>query len=93
MRENLAFARSWFGENADLASWLEPRAALLAMMRYEAPVDSVKLADQLAQEARVMLAPGSAFGLDGYLRIGIGQRPDIFAEGLRRTGEFLRGLT
>ncbi|CAN5817005.1 aminotransferase [soil metagenome] len=93
MRENLAFARSWFGENADLASWREPRAALLAMMRYEAPVDSVMLADRLAQEARVMLAPGSAFGLDGYLRIGIGQRPDIFAEGLRRTGEFLRGLT
>lgn len=93
MRENLAFARSWFGENADLASWQVPRAALLAMMRYEAPVDSVMLADRLAQEARVMLAPGSAFGLDGYLRIGIGQRPDIFAEGLRRTGEFLRGLT
>ena len=28
-----------------------------------------------------MLAPGSAFGYEGHLRIGIGQRPDIFAEG------------
>jgi len=93
MRENLDFARAWFAESANLASWSEPKAALLAMMKYEAPVDSVILADRLAQEARVMLAPGSAFGLEGYLRIGIGQRPEIFAEGLRRTGEFLRGLT
>lgn len=92
MAENLAFARTWFAENADLASWSEPRAALLAMMRYTAPVDSTILADRLAKEARVMLAPGSAFGLEGCLRIGIGQRPDIFAEGLRRTGEFLEEL-
>ncbi|MDQ3443558.1 MAG: aminotransferase class I/II-fold pyridoxal phosphate-dependent enzyme, partial [Chloroflexota bacterium] len=32
MQENLQFARSWFAEHADLASWSEPRAALLAMM-------------------------------------------------------------
>lgn len=92
MRENLEFARCWFGDHADLASWSEPKAALLAMMKYTAPVDSTILADRLANEARVMLAPGSAFGLEGYLRIGIGQRQDLFAEGLRRTGEFLEGL-
>lgn len=92
MQENLQFARSWFAEHADLASWSEPRAALLAMMKYTAPVDSTTLADRLAKEARVMLAPGSTFGLEGYLRIGIGQRQDLFAEGLRLTGEFLEGL-
>ncbi len=92
MQENLAFARSWFAGHADLASWSEPRAALLAMMKYSAPVDSTILADRLAKEARVMLAPGSAFGLEGYLRIGIGQRQDLFAEGLHRTGDFLQGL-
>ncbi len=92
IRENLECARSWFAANADLASWSEPRAALLAMMKYSAPVDSTILADRLANEARVMLAPGSAFGLEGYLRIGIGQRQDLFAEGLRLTGEFLEGL-
>ncbi|MBA2469015.1 MAG: aminotransferase class I/II-fold pyridoxal phosphate-dependent enzyme [Chloroflexia bacterium] len=92
MRENLDFARTWFAVHADLASWSEPKAALLAMMKYTAPVDSTILADRLAKEARVMLAPGSAFGLEGYLRIGIGQRQDLFAEGLRRTGDFLEGL-
>ena len=92
MAANLAFARTWFADHADLASWSEPRAALLAVMRYTAPVDSTVLADRLACEAKVMLAPGSAVGLEGHLRIGIGQRPDLFAEGLRRTGSFLTSL-
>ncbi len=93
MATNLATARTWFSENADLVSWTEPRAALLAMMSYTLPIDSVTLADRLAAEARVMLAPGSAFGMDRHLRIGIGQRPDIFAAGLDATATFMATLT
>jgi aspartate/methionine/tyrosine aminotransferase len=92
MAANLACAREWFATHADVASWVEPRAALLAMMKYHLPFDSETLADRLAAEAKVMLAPGSAFGMEGHLRIGIGQRPDVFAAGLERTGEFLRRL-
>jgi len=39
-----------------------------------------------------MLAPGSAFGFEHHLRIGIGQDPSVFAEGLRRAGYFLDEL-
>lgn len=90
--ENLATATEWFQNNADLASWTPPRAGLLAMMRYTADIDSTTLADRLAGEAGVMLAPGDAFGMPGTLRIGIGQDPQIFREGLERTAEFLRAL-
>ena len=92
IQANLATAQEWFARNADIASWQEPKAALLAMMRYTADIDSEALANRLASVPKVMLAPGSAFGLERQLRIGIGQRPDIFAEGLRRTGEFLNAL-
>lgn len=87
--ENMAFARQWFAEHADLATWTEPRAGLLAMMKYNLPMESSTLADGLARDVRVMLAPGSSFGLEGYLRVGVGQRPDLFAEGLRRTAAYL----
>jgi aspartate/methionine/tyrosine aminotransferase len=40
----------------------------------------------------VMLAPGSAFGYEGYLRIGVGNTPAIFAEGLQQTARCLRDL-
>jgi hypothetical protein len=39
-----------------------------------------------------MLAPGSAFGLEYHLRIGIGQEPSVFARGLERAGACLAGL-
>lgn len=87
--QNLETARRWFAENADLVSWSEPKAGLLAMMRYELPVDSMTLANGLARDARVMLAPGSTFGLEHHLRIGIGQHPDLFAEGLSRAGAYM----
>jgi aspartate/methionine/tyrosine aminotransferase len=89
---NLKTAREWFAANADIASWTEPVAGLLALMKLATDVPSMEVADGLAREAKVMLAPGSVFGYEGYLRIGIGQRPDIFAEGLRRAGAYLRTL-
>ena len=39
-----------------------------------------------------MLAPGSAFGFEYHLRIGVGQDPAIFAEGLARTAACLHDL-
>lgn len=90
--DNLPVAKRWFVENADIASWTPPRGGLLAMMRYQLDMPSLDLANRLAEEYSVMLAPGSAFGYEGYLRIGIGNAPEVFAEGLRQTARGLREL-
>ena len=82
---NLATARRWFAEQAEVVSWTEPRAGLLAMIRYTLDLPSRDLADRLAGEYSVMLAPGAAFGYEHYLRLGLGQDPAIFAAGLART--------
>jgi aspartate/methionine/tyrosine aminotransferase len=90
LEENLAKARAWFAENADIVSWEEPQAGLLAMVKVHGVDNTDALSERLAAEAGVMLAPGSAFGLPGYLRIGIGQRPEIFAEALDRAAVAIR---
>lgn len=82
---NLVTAERWFAEHADVVSWTPPRGGLLALLRYELDVPSNELADRLAAEYSVMLAPGAAFGYEYHLRLGIGQHPEVFAEGLRRT--------
>jgi aspartate/methionine/tyrosine aminotransferase len=92
IEKNLGIAQAWFAENADLVNWSPPRAGLLAMVRYNLDIPSLELADRLAQDARIMLAPGSTFGIEHHLRIGIGQRPDLFEAGLQRTADYLRGL-
>jgi len=90
--ENLPFASRWFAENADLVSWTPPGGGILALMKYELDLPSLELANRLAEDYSVMLAPGSAFGYEGYLRIGVGNTPEIFAEGLRQTARCLRDL-
>ncbi len=90
--ENLPFAARWFAENEDLVSWTPPRGGILALMKYQLDLPSLQLANRLAEDYSVMLAPGSAFGYEGYLRIGVGNNPDIFAEGLRQTARCLRDL-
>jgi len=93
VRQNLETADAWFARNSDLAAWDRPRGGLLALVRYSADRPSSEVADLLAREYSVMLAPGSAFGFESHLRIGIGQRPDVFAEGLERTATCLRSIS
>jgi aspartate/methionine/tyrosine aminotransferase len=86
---NLATASAWLAERSDMLSWTPPRGGLLALLKYNLPIPSLELADLLATEYSVMLAPGSAFGYEHHLRLGIGQRPDVFAAGLREVGRAL----
>ncbi len=82
--EELTFiSGSLFGVQS--ISWTPPRGGLLALLRYGLDIPSLDLADRLAAEYSVMLAPGAAFGFEGYLRLGLGQDPTVFAEGLART--------
>ena len=79
---NLAAAGHWIEEHDGLLSWTPPRGGLLALLRYNLDIPSLELSDKLAEEYSVMLAPGSAFGYEGHLRIGIGQNPTVFQQGL-----------
>ena len=88
---NLAVATAWIAERPYL-SWTPPRGGLLALLKYDLPIASLELADRLATGCSVMLAPGSAFGYEHHLRMGIGQRPDIFAEGLKRAAILMDSL-
>jgi len=90
--QNLPVAERWFAENDDIVSWTPPRGGILALMKYEGDIPSHELANRLAEEYSVMLAPGAAFGFEGYLRIGIGNTPEIFAQGLRQTAKCFRNL-
>jgi aspartate/methionine/tyrosine aminotransferase len=83
---NLATAGRWMRERADFLSWTPPRGGLLALVKYDLDIPSLELADRLAIDYSVMLAPGSAFGYEHHLRIGIGQRPEVFAQGLNEAG-------
>ena len=89
---NLAMANRWVSRHADILSWTPPRGGLLALLHYNLDIASLDLANKLAEEYSVMLAPGSAFGFEHHLRIGIGQEPSIFSAGLERASACFASL-
>ena len=89
---NLAATNAWVAQHKDILSWTPPSGGLLALLRYDLPIDSRVLADLLATEYGVMLAPGSVFGLEHHLRIGIGQDPLVFRAGLAAASRCLEHL-
>jgi len=89
---NLAAASAWIERHSNILSWQPPRAGLLALLHYKLDIPSLELANVLAEDYSVMLAPGSAFGYENHLRIGIGQDPPVFAAGLERAGACFASL-
>ncbi len=89
---NLAAAERWIADHADILSWTPPRGGLLALLRYQLDIPSLVLADKLAGDYGVMLAPGSVFGYEQTLRIGLGQDPQVFQAGLDAAGRCFTAL-
>jgi aspartate/methionine/tyrosine aminotransferase len=47
---------------------------------------------RLRDEKSVLIVPGDHFGMDGYLRLGFGERPDYLRSGLERLHALLTTL-
>lgn len=84
IEQNLETIDAWLERNAEFVSWRRPQGGLLALLAYRLEIPSQSLANRLAEEYSVMLAPGAAFDYEHHLRVGLGQRPDIFEAGLER---------
>jgi aspartate/methionine/tyrosine aminotransferase len=62
----------------------------MAFVKYDLPIGSTELSDSLRHEESVFVVAGDCFGMDGYLRFGIGSERPVLEEGLRRVE---RGLS
>lgn len=82
--ENLKTIEAWLERHHEILRWNAPRGGLLALIEYDLDIPSLDLANRLAEEYSVMLAPGSAFGYEHRLRVGVGQTPEVFRSGLER---------
>ena len=87
-RENLAILDEWVSGEA-MISWVKPRAGTTALLKYEFDLSSRDFCVELLRETGVMLTPGSALDIEGWLRIGYANNAQVLREGLARLSEFL----
>ncbi len=90
LQENLAVLEEWVARQGGLFRYRPPDAGAIAYLRYTAPVNSSEIAEKLRAEKGVLVVPGDHFGMDRYLRVGIGLPKPRLAEGLRRLAESFR---
>jgi aspartate/methionine/tyrosine aminotransferase len=93
VRENLPVIEQWLGAHAPMFSWMAPRAGAIVYVRYNYSINSTALVTRLRNEQSVLIVPGDHFGMDGYLRLGFGERPDYLRTGLDRLHGLLSSLS
>ncbi len=90
-RGNLAIVQDWV-ERESLIDWVKPKSGTVTLLRYDLPIGSHEFCVRLVQEAGVLFTPGSAFGMEGYVRIGFANPTEHLKQGLARVSEFLAKL-
>ncbi len=92
LRQNLPIAREWIGQFGGRLTWREPQAGAIGLVKYDADVPSVTLAERVRVNQSTLIVPGLHVGLEGYLRLWLGGREDVLREGLRRVAAELKPL-
>lgn len=88
-RVNLAALDAWIATEPRL-SYVKPQAATICLLKYDMDMPSHDLCVALLEQTGILLTPGSAFDMEGYMRIGFANHPHILTEGLPRLSAFLR---
>ncbi|TET68463.1 MAG: aminotransferase class I/II-fold pyridoxal phosphate-dependent enzyme [Candidatus Aminicenantes bacterium] len=93
LNENLAVLEEWVQKHKPLFELIPPRAGGVAFLRYNMKINSTELADKLLKDKSVFVVAGDFFGMDHYIRIGIGTEKDYFKAGLKLIDETLEEIS
>lgn len=87
-RTNLALLDQWV-QGEPLISYVKPKAATVALLKYELNMKSRDFCVALLGSKGVMFTPGSALDMEGYVRVGFANNPETMKMGLAKVSEFL----
>ncbi|MEO1019934.1 MAG: aminotransferase, partial [Pseudomonadota bacterium] len=88
-RKNLAVVAEWIEEQPRV-SWVKPSAGTTAMLKLDVPVTSREFCTDLLARTGVLLTPGEAFDMDGYVRIGFANDPTVLRAGLNLLSDYMK---
>ena len=91
IHRNIGLLDEWVAREPKL-SYVKPKAGTTAFVKYDFDMPSEDFCKRLLEEKGVMLVPGTALHMEGYLRIGYAYSPKVFKLGLEKISEFLSEL-
>lgn len=97
--EILARSRSVIAANKKIVhEWLQqeprvhvcmPAAGTVCFLKYDVKIPSAALAEQLLKDCGVFFVPGSCFGTEYHLRLGLTNEPEVTKKGLQEFSAWL----
>lgn len=92
LRHNLGLLQDWIAQRPDRFQLVPPEAGGMAFMSYDYKIGSTELSTRLRQERSVFVLAGDVYGMDGHLRLGIGEQAELLSRGLEALGAFCDAL-
>lgn len=92
VRTNLAILDEWVQQEPAI-TYVKPAGGTTALLQYNTGEPSAELAAALMNEVGVLMTPGSAFDLEGCLRIGYANNEEVLRAGLAKVSEFFARRT
>lgn len=90
-KTNRAMLDAWVAKEP-LISYVKPKSGTIALLKYEIDMPSREFCVKLLEAKGVMFTPGSVLEMEGYVRIGYANNPQVLEEGLAKVSEFLAEL-
>lgn len=90
-RSNLAILADWIA-NQPRVSWVKPSAGTTAMLKLDVPMTSRDFCVDLLEKTGVMLTPGDAFEMEGFVRMGYSNNTAVLKTGLEHLAGYLNTL-
>ena len=92
LRQNLPIFREWVESLGGFLEFKDADAGAIAMVKYRADIPSIELCTRIRENQSTLIVPGEHLGLEGFVRIWTGARPDYLKEGLSRVETEMRKL-
>jgi aspartate/methionine/tyrosine aminotransferase len=84
LRENLPTLEAWAAEMGDFFEYTPPHAGAIVFLKYNSEAASIPLCERILKEQSTLVVPGLHFGLENYLRVWLGSKPEYLHAGLAR---------
>jgi len=82
LRNNLGLLENWLLPWEKHLNFSPPRGGGMAFMSYKMDINSSVLSERLRKEFGLFIAAGDWFGMDYFIRLGIGAKEEYLKEGL-----------
>ncbi|MDW7668290.1 MAG: aminotransferase [Bacillota bacterium] len=88
INKNKKILDDWINSNPHI-SYIKPESGTTALLKYDMDIPSEELSLKLLKEASVVMLPGSAMEMEGYLRIGYANYTEVLEKGLEAFSKLL----